>query len=57
MLVRCLYRDQYSDRTYARESTVVPQVTLVREAVTDIAQLALLHILLDGVEEFLLGDL
>jgi hypothetical protein len=45
------------DVTYAGEGTVVPQVTLVGEAVTDEAELALLGILLDGVEELLLGDL
>lgn len=43
--------------TYAREGTVVPEVTLVGEAVTDVTELALLDILLDGVEELLLGDL
>ena len=43
--------------TYAGEGTVVPEVTLVGEAVADVAELALLHILLDGVEELLLGDL
>lgn len=43
--------------TYLREGTVVPEITLVGEAVTDIPQLALLDILLDGVEEFLLRDL
>ena len=43
--------------TYLRESTVVPDVTVVREAVADVAQTALLDILLDGVEGLLLGDL
>lgn len=43
--------------TYAREGSVVPEVTLVREAVANITKLALLHILLDGVEELLLADL
>lgn len=42
---------------YAREGTVVPEVTLVREAVADEAELALLGVLLDGVEEIILGDL
>jgi hypothetical protein len=44
-------------KTYAREGTVVPEVTLVREAVADEAELALLGVLLDGVEELILGDL
>lgn len=39
------------------EGTVVPQVTLVGEAVADVSKLTLLGVLLDGVEEFLLGDL
>jgi hypothetical protein len=39
------------------EGTVVPQVTLVGEAVTDVTKLALLDVLLDGVEKLLLGDL
>jgi hypothetical protein len=40
-----------------RESTVVPDVTLVGEAVTDESKLTLLGILLDGVEGFFLADL
>jgi hypothetical protein len=43
--------------SYLRECTIVPEVPLVREAVADETELALLDILLDGVEEFLLGDL
>lgn len=42
---------------HLREGTVVPEVTLVGEAVADVAKLALLDILLDRVEELLLGDL
>lgn len=42
---------------YLGESTVVPEVALVGEAVADEAELALLDILLDGVEKLLLGDL
>ena len=42
---------------YLGEGTVVPQVALVGEAVADISELALLDVLLDGVEELLLGDL
>jgi len=44
-------------RSYLGEGTVVPEVTLVGEAVTDEAELALLGVLLDGVESLLLGDL
>lgn len=44
-------------KTYAGEGTVVPEVTLVGEAVADETELALLGILLDGVEEIILGDL
>lgn len=43
--------------TYLRESTVVPEVALVGEAVADESELALLGVLLDGVESLLLGDL
>ena len=43
--------------TYLGEGTVVPEVALVGEAVADEAQLALLGVLLDGVEELILGDL
>jgi hypothetical protein len=42
---------------YLREGTVVPQIALVGEAVADISELALLDILLNRVEELLLGDL
>jgi len=43
--------------TYSWESTVVPEVALVREAVAHEPELALLDVLLDGIEELLLGDL
>jgi hypothetical protein len=43
--------------SYLREGTVVPEVALVGKAVADEAELALLGILLDGVEGLLLGDL
>jgi len=39
------------------ESTIVPEITLVREAVADESELALLDVLLDGVEELFLRDL
>lgn len=39
------------------ESAVVPDIPVVGEAVPNEAELALLDILLDGVEGFLLGDL
>lgn len=44
-------------KSYLGEGTIVPQVALVGEAVADISKLALLDVLLDGVEELLLGDL
>lgn len=40
--------------TYLRESAIIPDVTVVRETVPDIAQLATLDILFDGVEGFVL---
>ena len=43
--------------TYLRKSTIVPKVTFVREAIADESKFALLYVLLDWVEEFLLGDL
>ena len=39
-----------------RESTIVPDVPVVREAVSDKPELALLGVLLDGVQSLLLGD-
>ena len=39
------------ERSYLREGTVVPQVTLVGEAVADESKLALLDVLLDRVEK------
>ena len=42
---------------YLWEGTVVPEVALVREAVPDVAELALLDVLLDGVQGLLLADL
>ena len=38
---------------YSWEGTVVPEITLVREAVADESKLALLDILLDWVQKFL----
>jgi hypothetical protein len=43
--------------SHLREGTVVPEVALVGEAVPHVAELALLDVLLDGVERLLLGDL
>jgi hypothetical protein len=42
---------------YLREGTIVPEVTLMGEAVADEAEFALLDVLLDRVEGLLLGDL
>lgn len=42
---------------YLWECTIVPEIALVWEAVSDETKLALLDILLDWVKEFLLGDL
>jgi len=44
-------------QTYLGKGAVVPEVTLVGEAVTDIAELALLDVLLDGIEGLFLGNL
>ena len=42
---------------YLGKGTIVPDVALVGEAVGDEAKLALLDVLLDGVELLVLGDL
>ena len=49
--------NQETVSTDLRESTVIPDVTVVGETVPDIAQLASLDVLLDGVERLLFGDL
>lgn len=41
---------------YLGESTIVPDVSVMRKAVAHITKLALLDVLLDGVERLLLGD-
>ena len=43
-------------RTYLGESTVVPDITMVGEAVADETQATLLDVLFDGVEGLLLAD-
>ena len=43
--------------TYLGKSTVIPDVSVVREAVADETEPALLDVLFDGVERLLLGDL
>lgn len=45
------------EKPYLGEGAVVPEVALVGEAVADEAQFALLDVLLDGVQELVLGDL
>lgn len=42
---------------YLGEGAIVPEIALVGEAVADESNLALLNVLLDGVQELLLGDL
>lgn len=42
---------------YLGEGAVVPDVAMVREAVVDVAQFALLDVLLDGVQLLLRIDL
>ena len=44
-------------RLYLRESPIIPEVSFVREAIADVAKLALLHILLNGVQSLLFRDL
>lgn len=44
-------------KTHLGESTVVPDVTVVGEAVADVAETTLLDVLLDGVERLAGGDL
>lgn len=43
--------------SYLRERPVVPEVTFVRKAIADIAKLALLDILFDGVQCLFFGNL
>lgn len=45
------------DSAHLGESAVVPDIAVVREAVTNEAQTTLLNILLDGIEGLLLGYL
>ena len=47
--------DQAQYTTHLRECAVIPDVAIVGETVADEAQLALLDVLLDGVEWLLLG--
>lgn len=42
---------------YLREGTVVPEVSLVWEAVANESEFAFLDVLLNGVEGLLFGDL
>lgn len=42
---------------YLREGTIIPEVAVMREAIANISELALLYILLDGVQWFLFRDL
>ena len=43
--------------TYSWESSVVPEISLVWEAIADEAKFAFLDVLLDRVEEFFFRDL
>lgn len=51
------FRARVSSTTDLRECTIIPEVSLVREAVADITELALLDVLLDWVEGLFLADL
>lgn len=50
-------KQEEGGKTYARKSAVVPEITLMRETVANVTEFTLLDILLDRVEEFILGDL
>jgi hypothetical protein len=43
--------------TYSGESAIIPEVTLVGEAVANESKLALLDVLLDRVQKLVFGDL
>jgi hypothetical protein len=43
--------------TYLRESSVVPDVTMVGEAISNESKLVLFDILLDGIEKLFLANL
>ena len=43
--------------THSWESTIVPEVALVREAVANESELALLDVLFDRIQELVFGDL
>jgi hypothetical protein len=45
------------DATCLRESTIVPDVSVVGETVAHVTQASLFDVLLDGIERLLLGDL
>lgn len=42
---------------YLREGTVIPEITLVGEAIPDVSELALLDVLFDWVESLLFANL
>lgn len=44
-------------KSHLREGAVIPDVTMMGETIADIAKLALLHVLLDGVELLFFRDL
>jgi hypothetical protein len=50
-------KSEKRNKAHLRESTVVPDVPMMREAVTDEAQAALFDVLFDGIEWLLLRDL
>lgn len=47
---------EFNKMLYLRESTVVPDVAMMGEAVADITEFALLDVLLDRVKQLVLGD-
>lgn len=44
-------------RTDLREGSIVPDVSVMRETIANVSELAAFDVLLDGVERFLLGNL
>jgi hypothetical protein len=52
-----LYLGERGGRTYLGKRAIVPEITVMREAVPNVAKLTLLDILLNGIEELLFCDL
>ena len=57
ILVPILYKRAKLFQIYLRESTIIPDITMVRETIADIPKFTFFHILFYWIKQFFFGNL